>query len=102
MDKIVLKTRKEIEDFFNGKIDCYGKNAFFSLEGSKIWIHRVFRVYEKNKPLPEGWRFIAGQKDLAKEGVIVFEEELNDMENVYKMKISEITEIMLEPQRKND
>lgn len=97
METIILKTQKEIEDFFNGKIDSYGRNAFFSLKGSKIWAHRIFRVYQSDKESTEGWRFIVGQKDIAKDGVIVFEEELNAKGNVYKIKISEITEITLEP-----
>lgn len=97
METITLKTRKEIEDFFNGKIDSYSRNAFFSLEGSKVWAHRIFCVHQSGKELAEGWRFIIGQKDLAKEGVVVLDEELNAYENVYKIKISEITEITLEP-----
>lgn len=36
METIILNTREEIEDFFNGKIDSYGRNAFFSLKGSKF------------------------------------------------------------------
>lgn len=97
METIILNTREEIEDFFNGKIDSYGRNAFFSLKGSKIWAHRIFCVHQSSKEPTEGWRFIVGQKDLAKEGVIMLDEELNSHENVYKIKISEITEITLEP-----
>lgn len=97
MKTIILNTREEIEDFFNGKIDLYGRNAFFSLKGSKIWAHRIFRVHHSDKEPTEGWHFIVGQKDIAKEGVIMLDEELNAHENVYMIKISEITEITLEP-----
>lgn len=92
-----LKRQKEIEDFFNGKIDFYGRNTFFSLEGNKFWAHRLFRIHQSGKTLAEGWHFIVGQKDIAKEGVIILDEELNTNENVYRIKISEITEITLEP-----
>ena len=96
METTILKTQQEIKDFFNGKIDSNGKNAFFSVKGSKFWTHRIFRVHQSDKEIAEGWFFIVGQKDIAKEGVIVLDEELNAYENVYQIKVSEITEIALE------
>lgn len=97
MDKITLKTQEEIEKFFNGGFSC--KNSFLSIKGLDRWKKQVFNICW-DATVKDGFIEILSIPKLdEKAGTFTLVEEKAEIDKTksrYKVKLSEIEEIVLE------
>ena len=99
METKILKKRDEIMNFLEGGISENNMNAFLSMKGIERWKRQVFNVCWDSKP-NGGFVEILSIPNLdQKAGVFSLLEEKAEIDKTksrYRIKISEIEEIVLE------